>query len=86
MTYIRKVKTASGATAVQIVTKQQGKIIRLKHIGSAHSKTELEMLLSVAHKQIQGAQLALFTDDPSPTQMTVKRTFSALLWNLLKKQ
>jgi transposase len=86
MTYIRKVKTASGATAVQIVTKQQGKIIRLKHIGSAHSKTELEMLLSVAHKQIQGEQLALFTNDPNPTQMTIKRTFSALLWNLLKKQ
>lgn len=37
MAYIRKVKTKSGATAVQIVAKAYGRIIDLKHIGSAHT-------------------------------------------------
>jgi len=58
MTYIRKVKTASGATAVQIVTKQQGKIVRLKHTGSAHSKTELERPLK------NKCKILLYVKDP----------------------
>ena len=37
MAFIRKVKTSSGATAVQIAYKAYGKIIRIDHIGSAHN-------------------------------------------------
>ena len=34
MGFIRKVKTASGATAVQIAHKEYGRIVRIEHIGS----------------------------------------------------
>jgi hypothetical protein len=34
MAFIRRVKTSSGATAIQIAHKQHGRIIRIEHIGS----------------------------------------------------
>lgn len=36
MAYVRKVKTASGATAVQIVEKRHGVRRIVAHVGSAH--------------------------------------------------
>ena len=53
MAYIRKVKTASGATAIQIVRKQKGEIINLSQIGSAHTEEDLQVLLSIANKLLQ---------------------------------
>ena len=44
MAYIRRVKTASGATAIQIAYTAYGKIIRIEHIGSAHNEQELNLL------------------------------------------
>lgn len=41
---IRTVKTASGASAIQIVHYQHGKCIVVKHVGSAHTKEELTVL------------------------------------------
>jgi len=41
MAFIRKVKTASGATAIQIATKQKGRIVNIVHLGSAHTEEEL---------------------------------------------
>jgi hypothetical protein len=41
MAYIRKVKTASGAIAVQIAYTKHGRIIRIDHIGSSHTESEL---------------------------------------------
>ena len=46
MAFIRKVRTASGAIAVQIAHKKHGRITRIEHIGSAHSEAELGTLLS----------------------------------------
>ena len=46
MTFIRKVKTTSGATAVQIVHKYHGRIDKIKHIGSAHNDADLQVLLA----------------------------------------
>ena len=60
MAFIRKVKTKSGATAVQIAYKQKGKITKIIHIGSAHTDEELRILLDLAHKQLQENQLELF--------------------------
>jgi hypothetical protein len=51
MAFIRRVKTTSGATAVQIAYKQKGKIVKIIHIGSAHTKEELNILLALAHKR-----------------------------------
>ncbi|WP_413543297.1 hypothetical protein [Citricoccus nitrophenolicus] len=37
--YIRRVKTASGATAVQLVEKRRGVRQIVEHLGSAHDAT-----------------------------------------------
>ena len=42
--FVRKVKTASGATAVQIVEKRNGRRRILEHVGSAHDEAELAVL------------------------------------------
>ena len=41
MAYVRTVKTASGATAVQIVWSSRGGSRNIDHIGSAHDDAEL---------------------------------------------
>jgi hypothetical protein len=38
---LRKVPTASGATAVQIVTKRHGKLTVIEHLGSTHTAAQL---------------------------------------------
>ena len=48
--FLRKVPTASGATAVQIVSKLGGKRRILEHVGSAHTEQELAALM-VAGRQ-----------------------------------
>jgi hypothetical protein len=42
--FIRRVTTASGATAVQIVEKRGGVRRIVEHVGSAHAEVELAML------------------------------------------
>lgn len=48
MPSIRKTNTASGATAVQVVRYQNRKLVVLKHVGSAVTKTELATLMKRA--------------------------------------
>jgi hypothetical protein len=86
MAFIRRVKTTSGATAVQIAYKQKGKIIRIIHIGSAHTEMELNILLGLAHKRLQADQLALFPEAQPSLRVGIKRSFSDLLWNILREQ
>jgi hypothetical protein len=52
--FIRKVPTKSGATAVQVVYKRGREVVGVKHIGSAHNKTELDILL-VRAKEVKNA-------------------------------
>ena len=54
--FVRKVKTASGATAVQIVEKRNGRRTILEHVGSAHDETELAVLMSSAQQRLHGVQ------------------------------
>lgn len=86
MAFIRKVKTASGAIAVQIAYKQKGKIVKIIHIGSAHTEEELKILLALAQKHLQADQLELFPEAKSSLRMGIKRSFSGLLWNTLQEQ
>lgn len=86
MAFIRKVKTASGATAIQIATKQKGQIVKLIHIGSAHTEKELAVLLAIAHKQLQGGQLELLPEPQRSLRVGLKRSFSGLLWKTLQEQ
>jgi hypothetical protein len=41
MAFVRRVKTASGITAVQITYKKHGKDEKIIHIGSSHTEDEL---------------------------------------------
>ena len=57
--FVRRVKTASGATAVQIVHKRGRRVLSIEHIGSAHSGDELAVLLQVAEERRHAGQGAL---------------------------
>ena len=46
--FIRRVRTASGATAVQIAEYSRGRQRIVKHLGSAHSQAEIGVLLEQA--------------------------------------
>lgn len=82
--YIRKVKTASGATAVQVVSKHGRRVTDIKHVGSAHTSTELEILLASA-KSIKDAgqtHLKLFEEEPS-SKVFAEESYSKLLFDTL---
>ena len=54
--YVRTVKTASGARAVQIVYSSHRGSRDIEHIGSAHNDTELELLKAVARQRLAAGQ------------------------------
>ena len=56
---MRTVKTASGATAVQIVHSSRGGSRKIEHIGSAHDEAELEVLKAAARQRLAAGQGAL---------------------------
>jgi hypothetical protein len=60
MAYIRKVKTGSDATAVQIVKKVGGEVTVVEHLGSAHTELQLKKLLRRAREILAGKQKKLF--------------------------
>ena len=49
MAFVRKVRTASGAVAVQVVEKRHGRMEVLHHLGSAHTDADLAVLIERAH-------------------------------------
>ncbi|MBR3328917.1 hypothetical protein IKG29_00030 [Candidatus Saccharibacteria bacterium] len=63
MAYIRKFKTTSGATGVQVCYKQGTKVVRTVHVGSATSETGLNRLLRKAQGIIDGDKNPLFNLD-----------------------
>ncbi|MBR0467469.1 hypothetical protein IJJ53_00955 [Candidatus Saccharibacteria bacterium] len=60
MAYIRKFKTTSGATGVQVCYKEQGRVVRTVHVGSASSEAALERLMREAQGIIDGDKKPLF--------------------------
>src|SRR5699024_12703054 len=86
---LRKVTTASGATAVQIVRKHRGKVTVLVHLGSAHTEAELAALLAAGVEKLAdyGAaeqlelELGLPTDvaAPSPARSALGAWASVLI-------
>lgn len=66
--FLRKVKTASGATAVQIVVKRHGIRTILEHLGSAHDEAELAALMRIGHDKLHANQPML----ELPTQRGVR--------------
>jgi hypothetical protein len=86
MAFIRTVKTASGATAVQIAYKESGRIIKIDHIGSAHTEADLKTLLALARQRLHGDQLSLFAETVSPLKISLKQSVSGLLLQVLTEQ
>jgi hypothetical protein len=50
--YVRTVKTASGATAVQIVWSYHRGSRKIEHLGSAHDDAGLELLKAAARQRL----------------------------------
>ena len=87
MAYIRKVKTASGATAVQVVVKTYGRITKLTHIGSAHTLAQLNALMVLAKKRLHQNQPELFPKLRNESvSIRLKESSSRLLWQILLDQ
>jgi hypothetical protein len=57
--YVRTVRTASGARAVQIVHGSRRGSRTIEHVGSAHDEAELEALKAAARQRLAGGQAEL---------------------------
>lgn len=87
MAYVRTVKTASGAAAVQIVWSNRRGSRKIEHLGSAHDDTELAALKSAAAQRLAGGQAVLDLDvDPPPGSAPLPITSSQMshLWDALR--
>lgn len=63
MAFIRKFKTTSGATGVQVCYKNGEKVVKTIHVGSASSELALTKLLRKAQGIIDGDKNPLFNLD-----------------------
>jgi hypothetical protein len=85
--FVRRVKTASGATAVQIVRKRGRRVLGIEHIGSAHTDDELAVLLRIADERRHAGQLALDLggagEAAAGKAAVVEGTSSLILWETL---
>ena len=86
---IRVIKTASKATAVQVVRYQDNKRVVLKHIGSAHTTGALNDLMILAEEWIKGytSQLSIFPDENPNRLLHLNHcTFIGVKYNFFHKQ
>lgn len=95
--FIRKVTTASGATAVQLARRVDGRDKIIKHLVSAHNDAELAVLIEIARQQLDPGQgefdlglapEAAADSAPSPAQTdgaVVTGHASRLLWDALQQ-
>ena len=60
MAFIRKYKTTSGATGVQVCYKEGSRVVKTIHVGSASSEVTLEKLLRKAQGIIDEGKKPLF--------------------------
>ena len=63
MAYIRKFKTTSGATGVQVCYKEGSKVVRTVHVGSAFSEKGISKLMQKAQGIIDEGKQPLFNLD-----------------------
>ena len=86
--FVRKVPTASGARAVQVVHKQGRAIVGIEHIGSAHDEARLAVLVEIARQRLHPGQESFdLAAGSSPAGAGVgapiTSTRSRLLWDTL---
>ena len=63
MAFIRKFETSSGATGVQVLYKEQGKVVKTIHVGSAKTEKGITKLLRKAQDIIDADKVPLFDLD-----------------------
>ena len=91
MAYVRSVKTASGATGVQIVWSSRRGSRQIEHIGSAHDDGELEALKAGARERLAAGQqtMDLGLDQGSASAaggpLTIVGSQAAHLWEALSR-
>ncbi|MDT5353978.1 MAG: hypothetical protein QOJ56_2510 [Mycobacterium sp.] len=66
--FVRKVRTASGAVAVQVMRKAGGRDELVEHVGSAHTDAELGVLLERARRIVAEGQQVLDFEVPTPVE------------------
>lgn len=68
---IRKVRTASGAVAVQVIQYAQGRRVIIRHIGSSHTDEELALLCQEAEtvREQLSHQPSLFSITEKPSKL-----------------
>ena len=86
---MRRVRTASGATAVQIVHKRGRTVVGIEHIGSAHDEGQLSMLLQTARARLTVGQEMLPIDAGRAGgrpigEPVVEGTASLVVWETLE--
>src|SRR5215207_4969204 len=87
--FVRRVRTASGATAVQIVHKRGRTVLGIDHIGSAHDEGQLAVLLEMARDRLHAGQQMLPIEEQDrggrPTsEPVVEETTSLIVWQALE--
>src|SRR5699024_6747399 len=84
--FLRKVPTGSGATAVQIVSKRGGQRKILEHLGSAHTESELALLMQIGREKLNAEQgtLDLGLEEEPSAQAVVRSTRSGILINAIR--
>lgn len=86
---IRVVKTASMASAVQVIQYQNNKRKILRHIGSAHSDEDLADLIQIAEQWIKdfSGQLSIFSNEnPNNVLYLNHSTFIGVKYHFFYKQ
>jgi hypothetical protein len=85
MSYVRTVRTASNATAVQIVYSNRRGSREIEHIGSAHTPAEVEILKTIARQRMHANQEALDFDNGQPVgeEAPIVSSRAKHLWEVL---
>jgi hypothetical protein len=83
--YVRSVKTASGAIAVQIVWSTRRGSRQIEHLGSAHDEAEVEALKAAARQRLAEGQgtldLGLNTTGVDGEPLEIVETKASHLWD-----
>ena len=67
MARIKRIRTKTGATAVQIAESVGGRRRIVRHVGSVHDEAELGLLIAQAEEFLAGDRQATLDLGPTPT-------------------
>ncbi len=86
MVFLRKVRTGSGATAVQIAERVGGRDKVIEHLGSAHSEAELAVLMETGRRKVHAGQgeLDLVMGVPDSRAAVVRAQVSRVLVEVIE--